>query len=379
MRHNRLHFIALFLLYFVLIINTRSSFSKDLFEIGYSRIVEGDVATAKRAAIRDAFQRGFQRYILDNIRKDLILGSFQDIVGELIPKAEELVENFSIEKEEELSGTLYVMANIRFNQKKVHELLKRYHLIEDAIPSLKVLFMVSQFSFDKNQVFCWWKDPFKEHALLPVELLLYREFEESGFEPINRLVNVPPQEMDLRDMMQIELNEDLINRWGKIYGVDMVIYGEFLLKEGEYISLNLSSFDVKEKKIISSRQIFKDLAEAKKSSSVMEETVSLISSQLITDIITHIKSMNIPLNTLYVTFENIKNLKELRKIEEQLKSDDKIKDVIPRIIEKGKITYLVRTYLDRTLLLKRLTSIFAMDADKIGKDRSKDSIYLHLR
>jgi hypothetical protein len=129
----------------------------ELFAIGTSDIVKGNLAQAKEKAISDALKKGMEDYLVERLGSEGMVNNFQRLVQDIIPEAGEGIENFHILAEDQAKDTYKILVRLRINKKVIDEKLLRAGLVIIEGPPIKVLFMVSE-TLD-GHVRYWWKDP----------------------------------------------------------------------------------------------------------------------------------------------------------------------------------------------------------------------------
>lgn len=211
--------------------------------IGTGSIAGGNLAWAKKSAISEALMKGLEDYLLARLGTQGVANNFQRLVQEIIPRAEEAIENFHILAEDRVGEEYKVFLRLRINEKVIDEKLRQAGLIFTEGPPTKVLFLVLE--RNKGMVSYWWKDPEAHAALSLTELALHNEFQKMGFSPINRTLSVPEVGYS-KDLRSPDLRDADVLRWGELYSADVVFYGQTEFSDEKEVSLALKAFDVKQ-------------------------------------------------------------------------------------------------------------------------------------
>ena len=209
--------------------------------IGTSPVIKGNVAQAKGNAISLALMKGVENYLLSRLGSEGVVNNFQRFIQEVVPRAQEHIENFYILAEGQISDEYSVVVRITINEKLVDERLREAGLVLMEGPPIKVLFMVSE---TREEVLSfWWADQELLSVMNPTELALHRAFQERGFSPINRGLSAPEIEYSV-DLRSSDLQHAAILRWGELFSADVVIHGQANIIHGKEISLALMALEV---------------------------------------------------------------------------------------------------------------------------------------
>ncbi len=213
----------------------------EVFAIGTSSIVKGNLASAKERAISMALKKGVENYLIRRLGSQGTMNNFKRLVQDIIPKAKEEIENFNILTEEQIADEYVVLVKIRINKEVIDEKFRDAGLIFAEGPPIKVLFLVSEKK--DSAVSYWWKDPEVQYALTPTEVVLHNMFQKRGFAPINRSLGLPELEYS-RNMRSSELEDSDILTWGKLFSADLVIYGQTEIVDGKEVSMTLRALEM---------------------------------------------------------------------------------------------------------------------------------------
>jgi hypothetical protein len=150
---------------------------------------------------------------------------FKSIINEIIPGSTDVIQNFHILAEDAGAKTLKILVSLKVNEKLMEERLFNAGVITFEGASLRILFLVADKTSTDRQPYIWWDDPENKINLAPSELMLYRFFQERGFDPIYRVNNMPDGGYNPELFKAVLADEDAI-MWGKSYSADVVITGK---------------------------------------------------------------------------------------------------------------------------------------------------------
>jgi len=221
----------------------------EILVIGTGTVYKGNVAEARRRAILEAMTRGVEEYLANDLGSQSMANNFPRLVHEILPGSREVVENFHILAEEQIDKFYKILVRVKVNQQILEEKLKIIGLIHAEGPPIKILFVVSQKSAKDGIDSFWWGDPESGSGLTSVELALYRTFQEYGFEPVNRLLNIS-EENYMPEMKELHLSDEEAVSWGRIFSSDAVIHGTCEIAEDESVLVNFKSIKVEEGAVI---------------------------------------------------------------------------------------------------------------------------------
>jgi hypothetical protein len=213
----------------------------EVLAIGTGTIFGGNLASAKKSAISQALMKGVESYLVRRLESKNVVNNFERLIQEIIPKAEEDIENFNILAEYQIGDKYQVLIRLRINEKIIDKRLSEAGLTLTEGATIKLLFMVSETKHGVSSY--WWKDPEIYYALSPTELALHNAFQKRGFSPINRTLNMPETEFSA-DLRVVDLQDSDILKWGRMFSADVVIFGRTEILEEKGLSLTLRAFDV---------------------------------------------------------------------------------------------------------------------------------------
>ncbi len=214
---------------------------KEVVVIGTGVIVDGNLALAKRTAVSHSLEKGVEKYLLNTLGRQGAMNYFQRLIEYILPSAREEIESYHILAEGQVDNEYKILMKIKINQEMMEEKLRQAGLTLLSAPALKMLFLVSEKTKDK--ISYWWRTPHVYSGLSPLELALHNVFQDRGFVPINRALNLPEDEYS-DDLKAPELDVEDILRWGRLFSADVVFYGQADMSNPEKVSLFSKVFDV---------------------------------------------------------------------------------------------------------------------------------------
>ncbi|MCD6297696.1 MAG: DUF2066 domain-containing protein [Deltaproteobacteria bacterium] len=327
----------------------------EVFAIGTGVIVSGNLARAKESAVSQALTRGLENYLVRRLGKQGVANNFQRLIQEIIPRAEEDIENFHILAEDQIGAKWKVFVRLRINGKFLNEKLRQAGIVFTEGPPIKLLFLVSETRGGK--VSCWWRDPETRSALSPTELALHSLFQERGFRPINRVLSVPEAEYT-EDMLSADLQEIGILKWGTLFSADVVIYGQAEVIEEKEVSISLEAFDVSQGARIC-QDVLSEPVEGPEGRERIIETIDravrLLAARLTPIIIQVSASDQETINRIEITVKGLSSFKQFRLLRDFLRRDIAgVKSVRQTRIRKDSISIAVEFKGDKYELLDRV-------------------------
>lgn len=328
----------------------------EVFAIGTGVIVGGNMAQAKKSAVSRALIRGVENYLLLHLGKQGLANNFQRLIQEIIPKAEEDIENFHILAEDQIGKKCKVLVQLRINDKGLNERLRQAGIIFTEGPPIKLLFLVSEKR--GGNVSCWWRDPETRSALSPTELALHSLFQERGFRPINRVFSVPEAEYT-EDMLSAGLQDTGILKWGKLFSAHVVLYGQAEVIEEKEVSISLEAFDVSQGVRICQDTLSEAVMEGPEGRGKIIETidraVKLLAARLTPTIIRVSVSDQEMINSVEVTIKGLTNFRQFSLLRDFLRKDvTGVKSVRQTRIRKDSISIAIEFTGDKYELLDRV-------------------------
>jgi len=333
---------------------------EDILVIGTGKIVDGNVANARKIAISRALVRGVEEYLARRLGKQGMVNNFRKLIQEVIPRAREEIENFHILAEEQIDKDYKILVRLKVNEKMMEEELRSVGLILREGPPIKILFLVSQIEHQKGNFFYWWRDPESDSPLTPMELALYRIFEEHGFSPMRRLLSVPEGDYS-PEMKMLDLSDEDAIKWGMLFSADVVIHGRCQIIEEKEISIILKILEVKKSTIISQdsqmEMIDEDMGSMEKILQTMENAINKVVVRVSPIII---KAMEVPetnTNQVEIALKGLRNFKEFRQLKGFIEKDIwGVKSVKQTKVKDNSIYILVEFIGDENRFLETLVN-----------------------
>ena len=324
--------------------------------IGTSAIIKGNVARAKGSAISQALIKGVENYLLRRLGSEGVVNNFQRFIQEVVPRAQEHIENFYILAEEQIGDKYNVIVRITINEKLVDERLREAGLVLMEGPPIKVLFMVSETR--EGAVSFWWADQEVFSTLSPTELALHRVFQERGFSPINRGLSAPETEYS-KDLRSSDLQEAIILRWGELFSADVVIYGQADIIHEKEISLALMALDVNQGVQICQgtriEPIEKGLGGQEAITETLERLASHMAASLAPSIVGFIAADRKKTYHVEITLRGLSAYRQLRVFKDFLRRDvSAVTSVRQTRIKKNEVSLSIEFQGDRERLLGRV-------------------------
>lgn len=225
--------------------------NNEILVIGTGPITKENLAEARKHAISDAHIKGIEAYLVKILGRNGMVNNFKNIINEIIPGSDEVIENYDIRAEEKSSAAYKLLVSIKVNEKLMEEKLKDAGIILYEGASLRVLFLVSDRTSPDETPFKWWSDPENNTNLSSSELILHRLFQERGFNPVNRLTSIPEGGYDTGLFKEELTHEDAV-LWGKLYSADVVITGRVDIDEYNRMFSEINVIQVENASVLTS-------------------------------------------------------------------------------------------------------------------------------
>ncbi|NLA74785.1 MAG: hypothetical protein GX846_04845 [Deltaproteobacteria bacterium] len=214
--------------FFTLIFSTSFSYGADnkssILVVGSGAIIKENLADARRLAISDAHAKGIEAYLERSLGSQGMVNNFKTIINEIIPGSTDVIQNFHILAEDAGARALKILVSITVNEKLMEERLLNAGIITFENTSLRTLFLVADNTGTPGQPYIWWDDPENKINLSGSELILYRFFQERGFDPVYR-VNYMPESGYNPELFKAELTDEEAVLWGELFLADLVVTG----------------------------------------------------------------------------------------------------------------------------------------------------------
>jgi hypothetical protein len=192
--------------------------------------------------------------------------------------------------------------------------------------------------------------------LTSTELILYRVFQECGFDPVNRLSSVPEEKYS-DDIRKLDLTDEDAMEWGRLYSSDVVIVGKSEITKNEMVFISVKSIDVKEKSVINedfqTEQINQYGTEREQVMDALARAINSIVTRLSPAIISSFEAIE-EVNLIEVELRGLRSLEQLINFSDFLKKDiEGVKSVMEKRIKVNSINLAVEfsgeedTFFDR--------------------------------
>ncbi len=328
----------------------------DILVIGSGRIIDGNIAAARKDAISDALLKGVEEYLTRYLGSQIIINNFPRLINDVIPSAKDEIVNFNILAEEKGDKLYKIFVRMKVNEGLMEEKLNQNGIIYRDVPPVKFLFLVSQMDSQNKDVIYWWNDPNRNSPLTSTEQVLHRVFQECGFNPVNRLSNAPEDRYS-DEMRKLDLTDEDAIEWGRLYSSDVVIVGKSEIIDNEMVSLSLKTIDVK-KRIIINEDFQKERInqygnEKEQVTDTLARAINTVVTRLSPAIISSFEKTD-EVIMIDVDLRGIKSLNQLMDFSNFLKKDiDGVKAVVEKRIKANSIDLTIEfsgdedTFFDR--------------------------------
>ena len=223
----------------------------EILVIGSGTITNENLAEARKLAISDAHIKGIEAYLVKILGRQGMINNFENIINEIIPGSDDVIENYDIRAEDSNSKFYKLLVSIKVNEKLMDEKLRNSGIIRYEGASLRVLFLVSDRTSRDETPFIWWDDPENKTNLSSSEIMLLRLFQERGFDPVNRLTSIPETGYN-PELFKEELSEEDAAQWGKLYSADVVILGKVDVSEFNALVVHIKAIQADNASVLAS-------------------------------------------------------------------------------------------------------------------------------
>ncbi len=325
------------------------------FAIGTAAVVKGNLPQAKKNAIRMALLKGVESYLVRLLGNQTVTRHFENLAQNIIPNLDQEIENFHILAEQQVGEHYNVFVKMKVNENGIAEKLRNAGIFQTVNLSVKVLFMVSE-TRGPVEVF-WWQDAAAHQALTPIELALHSVFQDRGFNPVNRIMDLPPSE-DLIGAFPANIRPEEALKWGKLFSAEVVVYGKSLILDHNLI-LNLKALDVRQGVQIceksGTQKIPQDMGDTQQILGLMRQCVNKLADELCPCILKNINTTPQETQQLDITLSGISQPKQFRSFVDFLKSHvPGIKTIIPSRITEDSMSATIDFQGDRIAFISRV-------------------------
>jgi len=325
----------------------------ECFAIGTGTITKGNLVRGKKSAIRDALLKGAEEYLVHLLGSQAVATHFESLSREIIPHMDREIGNFHILAEQQVGDRYNVFVKIRINENNMAEKLREAGIFQAVVSrSVKVLFMVSE---KRGPVeVCWWQDAQTHSALTPIELALHGVFQDRGFNPINRIMDLPASDLS-SEQFPAALGPEDAAKWGRLFSADVVVYGRSLILDNR-LTLTLKALNVGTGTQIcetsGSEQIPPKTANSEKILDLMRKCVSRLAVDLGPCILKNTRTEPEAAHELNVTLANISQPRQFQTFSDFLKTHiPGVKTIIPSKIGEDSMSATVNFQGDRVTFI----------------------------
>lgn len=314
----------------------------ECFAIGTGTVAKGNLAQAKKSAIRMALFKGVEGYLIRLLGNQAVASHFESLAQEIIPNLDQGIENFHILAEQQVGTHYNVFVKMKVNENGIAEKLREAGIFQTVNQSVKVLFMVSE-ARGPVEVF-WWQDAAAHSALTPIELALHGVFQDRGFNPVNRIMDLPPSD-HLSGALPANLRPEDALKWGKLFSADVVVYGKSLILDNKLI-LNLKALDVRRGIQICEKSGSQEMPQGRVASEqildIMRKCVNRLAVDLCPCILKNINTKPSEANQLDITLAGISQPRQFQTFSDFLKTHiPGVKNIIPSRISDDSMSATV--------------------------------------
>jgi len=316
----------------------------DVLVIGNGRIIDGNIAAARKDAIADALLKGLEEYLTRYLGSQIMINNFPRLINDVIPGAKDEIENFNILAEERGDKLYKILVRMKINEGLMEEKLNKYGIIYRDVPPVKFLFLVSQRDSQDKNIIYWWNNPDRNIPLTLTELVLHRVFQECGYNPVNRLSRAPEDRYS-DDMRKLDLTDEDAIECGRIYSSEVVIVGKSEIIENEMVSVSIKSIDVKKRIIINEdfqkEEINQYDNDREQVMDTLARAINTIVTRLSPAIISSFEKAD-EVSLIDVELRGIRSLDQLIDFSSFLKKDiDGVKEVVEKRIKANSVNLTV--------------------------------------
>lgn len=350
-----LTWITLFLISLPVYCNALEETTRDTLAMGSAKISEGNVASAKKLALSRGLQKGVEGFLVNRLGGQGAVNNFERLVLEVLPKAEELIENFIIISEYQSGESINLLVRLRIDETLMEERFRMAGLLVNEGAPLKVLFMVSEIR--EGVPSFWWEEPEASRIMGSTEIILQNVFRERGFEPINWLQDIPGSDIP-EEVRVLEPENTSIAKLGRLYGADLVIHGKNRISS-DSVGLTVSVIGAGDGLFMGGGTYFVDLEEGITSQDHQMEILKKLAVSFADDVTPEILSKTAEtqekINSLTVSLEGLSSFKELLVFRDFLKNSVKgVASVKQKRVKRGSASLDVEFKGKRELFVSRV-------------------------
>lgn len=327
---------------------------------GYGLIIDNNVAGARERAIEDGLRKAITKVLGERVGKEVFSRNFPLFVERFLLSPEEFLESYRITGEKEGEGIYRVdveaTLSIRLIEKRISDLDMLFG------EGIKALLMVSEKDLTRLPVY-WWSG--LENDMGRMEKVLKGALLETGLIVVDPFLGpfdeIPP------DLRVPYLSRDEIERFGKLFDADLVVYGELAVDESDFpfslfnkrgkVELRLRVFSVAEgRELLSYRSTIalSDLGgfSLENSPQIYDRLTWTLPRDLLLPLIKKLKKEE--RRVIRITFMDVTSYREYQSIKRWFETMEEVSRVELKSFSKGSFSLLVETKIKPTSLLEML-------------------------
>lgn len=296
--------------------------SDEILAIGTAKVAQGNTAAAKSEALTNAMEKAMEEYLILRLGEAGVINNFERVVGEVLPSANEGIENFHILADNTAGDVYRVLVKVKVNKKVIDEKLRFSGIALEEAHRSKILFMVSEVKKGKTQY--WWKGPDSFSLMNQTEVLLFNAFQERGFMPINHTFGIAEGSLS-PEMQREEIEHTGALEWGKLLSADFVIIGKSIVEDDKRVTLQLRVLSVKDGLLLTEgsetgrKHMNKESHEG--SSALLERVVRKLANRLIPSMLSLGNRRTAGVQHIQITLKGLHNYQEFKDVQQFLKED----------------------------------------------------------
>ncbi len=330
----------------------------EILVIGSGKNTKGNLAEARKQAISDAYVKGIEAYLEKTLGSKGMINNFKIIINEIIPGSADIIENFRELAIDDSDKSYKMLVSIKINQRLMDERLRKTGIIQYEGVPISVLFLVSERIAPDEFPSVWWDDPEKETSLSSTELLFYRLFQERGFDPVNRLNNMPENGYK-PELFKPELTDEEAVQWGKLYSTEVVITGKVEKNYSGITAADFRAIDVEGGSVIASYAFTQNPATYQETAGMAEDITDRILDNgvtaLISDILKSFKKGGEKKSNFDIVLKDLNNLKQVMDFISFIKTKiSGVVTVLPSRITQGAISFSIEYSGERKMFIDKI-------------------------
>jgi len=353
-------FICLCVLIFITLPVCGEDTDGEILVIGTAKVADENLAEARKLAISDAHIKGIEAYLLKTLGRQGMINNFENIINEIIPGSDDVIENYDIRAEDRRGKSYKLLVSLKINKKLMDEKLRNSGIILYEGASLRVLFLISDRTSSDEAPFIWWDDPEYKTNLSSSELVLIRLFEERGFNPVNRLSSIPEGGYN-PELFKEELTDEDAAQWGNLYSADVVILGKVDINDFGSVVIGLKAIQVLNASVLASytnEHIMEEDTETSESiTEIQEKMLTDGVTQIIPDILKVFKKEGEKLSRFDIELKGLDSLRQvvafISFVREKISG---VVSVLETRITRGSITMSVEFSGSKTAFVEKIES-----------------------